>query len=214
MIRRLQATTGALFAVFVAAHLLNTWLAAAGPGAYAAVQRALSRIYQTPLVEWLMLVALLVHVGCAVVRWRTERRGPLPWRARLHRYAGIFLMIVIGGHVTAVRLLPGHYGFQPGFDGVAFSLDLLPGFFFPYYALLGLAGAYHALNGLAVAAARFGWRRRLPAAWLHAGAAAAGVLTVAALLAFGGVLFEIADPWQSDFARLYLRLVNPGQTDG
>lgn len=208
MTRKLQAASGMLFGLFVAAHLLNTWLAAAGPGPYAALQRTLSGVYQAPLLEWLILLAVLVHVGCAGVRWWSERRDRLPWRARLHRYCGVFLMVVIGGHVTAVRLLPGANGFQPGFEGVAFSLALLPAFFYPYYWLLGFAAAYHGLNGIALAATRLGWRWQLPTPWLCVGAAGAGALTLLALLGFGGVLFEIGDPWQSEFARLYQRLLN------
>jgi succinate dehydrogenase/fumarate reductase cytochrome b subunit len=207
MVRRIQAASGMLFAAFLAAHLLNTWLAVAGPGAYAALQRVLGFAYQAPVLEWLILGAVLVHAGCAVIRWRWESRGKLPWRARLHRYAGVFLMVFIAGHVTAVRLLPAAYGVRPGFEGVAFSLELLPAYFYPYYLLLGLAGAYHGLNGLTVAVRRLGGSLPLPARWLYAGAGAAGMLTLAALLGFGGVLFEVADPWQSDFARLYLRLV-------
>lgn len=211
MIRRVQALTGVIVAAFVAMHLLNTWLAPAGPGAYMALQRAFSAVYQARLLEWLVLGAILVHIGCAVVRWVTERRdapgAARPWRARQHRYAGVFLMLVIGGHVAAVRIVPGYFGIRPGFEGVAFSLELLPGVFYPYYWLLGVAGAYHALNGLAVAAARLGWRWRLPERWLYAGAATAGALTIAALLGFGGVLFDVGDPWQSDFAGLYRRFV-------
>jgi succinate dehydrogenase/fumarate reductase cytochrome b subunit len=208
MVRKVQAASGMIFAVFLAAHLVNTWVAVAGPGIYAAMQRTLSLGYQAPVLEWLILGSVLVHAGCAVIRWRRETRGKLPWRGRLHRYAGVFLLLVIGGHVTAVRLLPGYYGFQPGFEGVAFSLELLPGFFYPYYLLLGLAGAYHGLNGLILAAGRLGLRLQVPPRWVYAGAGAAAVLTVAALLAFGGVLFEVADPWQSDFARLYQRLLS------
>lgn len=211
MVRRIQALSGVVIATFVVMHLINTWLAPAGPGPYLALQQALSSVYQAPVVEWLVLGAIVAHIGCAVMRWieeRGTRRGPRPWRARLHRYSGIFLMVVIGGHVTAVRILPGYFGIRPGFDGIAFSLQLLPGFFYPYYWLLGVAGAYHALNGLTMAAGRLGWRWRLPGGWLFAGAATAGALTLAALLAFGGVLFDVGDPWQSDFAGLYRRLMD------
>lgn len=207
MVRKIQAASGLLFAVFLAAHLLNTWAAVAGPGAYAAVQRMLSFGYQAPVLEWLILGAVLVHASCAVIVWRREQRGRLPWRARLHRYAGVFLMVVIAGHVAAVRIVPAIYGIRPGFDGIAFSLTLLPAYFYPYYLLFGVAAAYHGLNGLLLAVRRFGGSWTLPPRWLYACAGAAGVLTLAALLGFGGVLFEVADPWQSDFAELYLRLI-------
>jgi succinate dehydrogenase/fumarate reductase cytochrome b subunit len=212
MVRRIQALSGVVVAAFVAVHLLNTWLAPAGPGAYLALQQGLSLVYQAPLLEWLVLGAIVVHIGCAVRRWFAERGAggdrSRTWRARLHSYFGVFLMIVIGGHVAAVRLLPGYFGIRPGFDGIAFSLELLPAVFYPYYWLLGVAGAYHALNGLALAAARLGWGWRLSAPRLFAGAATAGALTLLALLAFGGVLFEVGDPWQSDFAGLYRRFVD------
>lgn len=208
MVRKIQAASGMLFAAFLAAHLINTWVAVAGPGAYAALQRVLSFGYQAPVLEWLILAAVLVHAGCAVIRWRRESRGMRPWRTRLHRYAGIFMVVFIAGHVTAVRFLPAIFGIRPRFEGVAFSLELLPGYFYPYYLLLGLAGAYHGLNGLAIAAARLGRPVSLPRTWLYAGAGAAGVLTLVALLAFGGVLFDVADPWQSDFARLHQRLID------
>ena len=208
MVRNVQAASGMLFALFLAVHLLNTWAAVAGPRAYEGLQRVLAFVYQAPVLEWLILGAVLVHAGCAVVRWRTERRGKLPWRARLHRYAGIFLIVFIAGHVTAVRFLPAAFGIRTGFDGIAFSLEFLPGYFYPYYLLLGLAGAYHLMNGLLVAAGRLGFRVPVSARWVYAGAGAAGALTLAALLGFGGVLFEVADPWQSDFARLYLRFLD------
>ena len=206
MLKKIQAASGLLFAVFLIAHLINTWAALAGPGVYEGVQRILGFAYQSLLLEALILGAILTHVTTAILRWRRERRGKLPWRARLHRYSGIFLMLVIAGHVTAVRVLPAIYGIRPGFDGVAFSVAFFPAFFYPYYLLLGTAGAYHVLNGTAVAAARLGLSIPLPPRWLYAGAGAAAVLTGVALLGFGGMLFEVADPWQSDFARLYQRL--------
>lgn len=208
MVRTVQAASGMLFAAFLSVHLLNTWLAAAGSGMYTTVQALASTVYQAALLEWLILAAVVVHAGCAVLRWRRERRGPLPWRARLHRYSGIFLLLVIGGHVAAVRLVPGWFGIRPGFDGVAFSLAWLPGWFYPYYWLLGVAGAYHAANGLMLAGARLlGWR--VPGAgWVYGVAAGAALLTLAALLGFGGMLYDTSDPWQSAFARLYLRLID------
>lgn len=206
MLKKVQAAFGLLFATFLAAHLVNTWIAVAGPGAYNSLQGIVSVAYQALILEAVILGAVGVHIGCAVLRWRRERRGRLPWRARLHRYAGIFLMLAIAGHVTAVRILPAIYGTRPGFEGVAFSLAFFPGFFYPYYLLFGLAGAYHLLNGAVTAAGRLGWPVALPGRWIYAGAGVAGVLTATALLAFGGVLFEVADPWQSDFARLYRRL--------
>ncbi len=210
MVRKVQAMSGLLFSAFLVVHLLNTWLAAAGPETYDGVQRWISLVYQAPVLEWLILGAVLVHVGCAVVRWRSERRGRLPLRARLHRYAGVFLMIVIAGHVAAVRLIPATFGIRPGFEGVAFSLQFLPGYFYPYYLLLGLAGAYHGFNGFIVAAGRLGLQLRVAGRWSYAVAGGAAAFTLVALLAFGGMLFPVADATDSAFARLTMRIVGGG----
>ncbi|MFW6093072.1 MAG: hypothetical protein ACODAC_03790 [Pseudomonadota bacterium] len=210
MVRRIQAVSGLLFAAFLAAHLFNTWLAVLGPGAYDGAQRLLALVYQAPVLEWLVLGAVLVHVGCALVRWRRERRGTLPLRARLHRYAGVFLMVVIAGHVNAVRLVPAAFGIRPGFEGLAFTLQVLPGVFYPYYLVLGLTGAYHGVNGAMVALRRLGVALWLPGRWLYGMAGVAAALTLAALLGFGGALFPVADAGDSAYARMAARIFDGG----
>jgi succinate dehydrogenase/fumarate reductase cytochrome b subunit len=208
VLKKLQAATGLVFAVFVALHLLNTWLAALGPGAYNGVQAVLRGIYQFPPVEALLLAALAVHVVVGVMRMLREPRRVLSLRARLHRYAGFFLTLVIVGHILAVRGSSWFFDVYPGFAGLAFSVAAVPAYFYPYYFLLGVAGFYHAANGSSIAAARLGWSLRLSNRRLGMGTALAAVGMSAALLGFGGWLFEVADPWQSEFAVLVLELVD------
>jgi len=92
-----------LFAAFVAMHLVNTWLAALGPGLYDSVQGLLRNVYQFVPVEALLLGALLVHIVIGVARIVVEPGRVLTLRARAHRYAGFFLIVVVAGHVLAVR---------------------------------------------------------------------------------------------------------------
>ena len=65
----------------------------------------------------------------------------------LHRYAGFFLLVFIGGHIVAVRGASWFYDVYPGFEGLAFSIAAVPGYFYPYYFLLAVAGFYHGING-------------------------------------------------------------------
>ena len=96
---RAQAFSGVVFGIFLAAHLINTWLAAVGATYYDGFQSAARTVYQHPVLELIILVALGVHIAAAVVRWITEpkaragspgseRKGA---RRRWHRAAGIFL---------------------------------------------------------------------------------------------------------------------------
>ncbi len=218
MLKKLQAITGLIFATFVAVHLLNTWLAGLGPAAYDGVQVALRQVYQFVFVEVLILSALLVHVVVGIIRMVKEPTRTLTVRARVHRYAGFFLVLVIVGHILAVRGPSVFFDVYPGFAGLAFSIEFLPGFFYPYYLLLGMAGFYHALNGSGIALQRLrgrsggrigelGWRFVLPQRRLAIASSVAALVMVVSLLGFGGVWFDVGDVASGDFARLAKELL-------
>ena len=205
---RWQAGTGVLVAVFVLAHLINTWLAIAGPAAYDAVQRQLGAVYQYPLFEALLLAALYLHLGIGVLRVVRERGRSLSARARWHRRAGVFLAIVITGHILAVRGASWFADVWPRFDGIAFTMAYLPWVFIPYYFVLAMAGFYHAVNGLALGLPRLGLMPgRLTEVALGRMTAIAGVFTGLAIAAFAGVFFDVGDVLRSDFAELALGVI-------
>jgi succinate dehydrogenase/fumarate reductase cytochrome b subunit len=211
---RVQAASGAIFAVFALLHLLNQMVAALGPAAYDRVQRGLRRAYQAPVLELVLVIApLLVHVGAAVTRMLRRRirhqRPARDWPARLHRASGLFLLVFILGHVTATRGASLVYSVYPEFAGVAFTLQWVPAYFYPYYLLLGLAGFYHAIHGLRVALPVLGVR--LPAAALRRRAlvavvAVGSLLLVAGWLGFTGLWQDVSAARQSPYAQLLMRL--------
>ncbi len=208
MLKQIQAGSGALFAVFVALHLVNTWLAGLGPAAYDGVQSVLRSVYQFAPVEALLLAALAVHLVVGIMRIVTEPKRQLSTRARWHRYAGFFLALFIGGHILAVRGSSWFYDVYPGFEGLAFSVAAVPAYFYPYYFLLGTAGFYHALNGLSIALPRLGLSFRLPTSGLKVATLGAAALMTVSLLGFGGVLFDVGNPADSPFAKLALEIVD------
>ncbi len=158
-----QAASGALFALFLAAHLVNTMLAALGPATYDAAQGQLRAVYHAPPIEVALVgVPLLVHVIASV--WRVVRRrrlgqpAPQAVRTRLQRYSAVVLLVFIVGHVVATRGSSLIYDVWPGFDAIAFTMIWVPAYFIPYYTLFSVAALYHLVHGLSVALPRLGVR--------------------------------------------------------
>jgi succinate dehydrogenase/fumarate reductase cytochrome b subunit len=205
---RAQAVSGLLFSLFVVIHLANTALAVLGADLYDGFQSTARGIYQWPLLELALLSALLVHVVSGILRMHA-RRGTTarpPLRLRLHRYSAYYLALFVFGHAAATRLPALLADAPPFFAGVSFSMHLAPWLFYPYYGLLGIAGLYHAFYGIPAALGVLGVRaprvlRRGAGFWAPVGLGAALILT--ALLGFGGLLYEIEDPFHNDFARVY-----------
>ena len=125
---------------------------------------------------------------------------------RVQSWAGFFLLFVVFGHALATRGISFFYGVVPGFEGVSFSLWWVPAYFYPYYFLLFIAGLYHATMGISGLLKRRGFKQ---AARLPVVVSALGAIGVSlALLGFGGVLFEIDDPRDNDYARQYSELMD------
>ena len=216
---RIQAGSGLVFALFLGLHLANTLLAPLGPETYDGVQRWLRIAYQQPLIEFgFVLAPFLVHIASGVARARRRPKGKKGKKGkkgmkgksvRWQRRAGWFLAVVVVMHTIAVRGPSLLYGVWLGFEGVAYSLQWVPGYFYPYYLIFGLAAAYHGGAGLVRVFRLFvrrssGFRHR-SAVWRLVGRLlllACGLLLGLALLAFGGQIFAIEDPSTGDYARL------------
>jgi succinate dehydrogenase/fumarate reductase cytochrome b subunit len=211
---RAQSLSGVAFSLFLLLHLANQGVAALGADRYDQAQCALRRGYQSaPLELGLVLAPLLVHVTTAVMRLldRRRRRVPTPVSraSRLHRLSGIVLLVFFAGHVAATRGASLIYGVYPGFAGVAFTLRWVPAYFWPYYLVFGVAGAYHLVYGLGVALPILGVSAgrvlRRPAI-LAPAAVALGLCVAVGLLGFGGAFFPVGHPEDSAYARLLVRL--------
>ena len=205
---RIQALSGLGFAIFLSLHLANLMASAFGPGLYDAFQVRVRPLYQFPLFEvGVLLASLLVHIGAGITRLRRRPRsrnwGRLPLRTRLHRLSAYFLLAFVFGHMAATRLPSLIDGVDLGFAGLSLAMVKLPGFFYPYYTLLGLTGLYHGSYGAYLALRALGVKlpsiARLGArAWVPL--AAAALLVVLGVLSLGGVLYPIDDPRRSAFA--------------
>lgn len=209
---RLQAIGGALFTVFLVLHLSNTLLAPFGPEVYNNYQRVSRLFYQQPLLEIIFVLGPLVTHAIAGI-WlyilrKKWRRSPA-LRYRLQSWAGLFLLLVVFGHVIATRGISFWFDAFPEFEGISFSLWWVPSYFYPYYFLLFMAGLYHGTMGLSVLLKRGGYGQLAASKALPLLVTTLGAIGVSfALLGFGGVLFEIDDPRGNDYARQYSELLD------
>lgn len=210
---RVQAISGLVFLSFELVHLVNTTLGAAGEGAYDGYQRVARVAYQFPVIELVVLGALVVHVVVAVLRIierrRHEKPAHVPRRLMLHRLSGYFLMLVVFGHIVATRGPSVVRGVYPEFIGLNYSLTSMPYFFFPYYVLFALAGLYHGVNGALVALTalrvRVAERLRRGPVFL-VGLSVGALLLVLGVLSIGGVIFPVVTDPHHPFAQLIIEV--------
>ncbi len=164
----IQAISGAVFALFLVLHLITAMSGALGIASYDRTLSALRSVYRSNLLLEVGMIGIsgATHLICAV--WQMVRRRNVvalrgPWWMKLHRLSGYFLMVVIMGHVFATRIAPtlatGPTATHAAdFAFLAFATLAAPAFFWPYYLLLGMAGALHLSIGLHLASRMLGLR--------------------------------------------------------
>lgn len=210
-IRCAQRITGLMFLAFLLMHLVNTAAAIFGPAAYNDVQRLTRSVYQHPVYEPLLLFTpLVVHIGLGA--WRI-RNACAPSRTggmlrRLNRFVCLFLVAIVVGHVVATRGPSLVYGIYPGFEGVAFTFQWAPAYFYPYYALFAAAAIFHASFGLCTMLGSAAGSPRSRQFAVFAAPVAAWMVIVVALLALGGQLFTVDDASHTEFAKLLLEVLS------
>lgn len=186
MTRKLHLFTGMALLIFIVSHLAIHLFALAGPAAHNSALKAVQQSYRNPIVEPVLVAALLFQVALgirlALRRWREPNKSR--W-AKLQIASGLYLSYFIINH-TSAALYTRHFGhLETNFWWVSGPLlhPILKWFFHPYYTLAVLSVAAHIG---AVLHFRFGNER---AARLSL---AAGAFVVTAYLAsFGGWLFPV-----------------------
>jgi hypothetical protein len=195
MTLQLHRITAIILALFLASHLAVHLFALAGPDAHDAALTAIQWTYRHPVVEPLLLMALLFQIGLGLrLLWRRWREpGKSRW-AKLQLASGLYLTYFIINHSSAALITRSVGQLDTNFWWVSGPLlhPLLSWWFYPYYAFAVMAVTAHA-----GAALHFrGYDQ--PAKWV----AASGVPVVLAYwLSFGGWLF--ATPARADYRAFY-----------
>lgn len=152
-LKRLHYFSGLTIALFVGLHLFNHLWSLAGPAAHIDMMATLRVIYRHPVVETLLLAAVVVQVVSGL-RLRRKLRGQVAgFYPRLQLWSGLYLAFFLVAHVFAVMM--GRFVFQLdtnyyyGAAGMNFFPTML--FYIPYYSLacmafFGHVAAIHAMK--------------------------------------------------------------------
>lgn len=201
MTRKLHRLTGAFLLLFLVSHLTAHLFAIGGPQAHNNALKAVQWIYRNPVVEPLLVVALLAQImlgiRLAVRRWKDPDKG---FWGKAQIASGIYLGFFILIHTSAALLTRNIGGLETNFYWISGTLlhPITKWAFYPYYALTVIAAAAHIGS---IIHFRFG-RRRLAKASLAAGFIVAAIY----LLTFGGWLYPVnLDP---DYSAYYDNLLS------
>jgi succinate dehydrogenase/fumarate reductase cytochrome b subunit len=137
--------TAAVLALFVTAHLINHLVGLGGIAAHQAFMNAARLVYRSPLVEPLLLTAVLVQIATGIAQVRAgwgKRHGV--W-ARLQTISGLYLAFFLANHTFWVLVARIGYGLDSNFYLAATFLTIspLPLLFAPYYVAGVLAVFVH-----------------------------------------------------------------------
>lgn len=174
--------SGLLLAVFILAHLANHLAVLGGIPAHLALMATLRAVYRQPVVEAILLLAVLVQAGTGLRQAAQLRRLALEPAARVQLWTGLYLAFFLLVHTGAVLTGRGYFGLDTTVYFAAAGLNTWPFslFFVPYYllavgAVFGHLAAVHVRKG----AAAFGARAARRQAWVLAGlGAVVGLLIV------------------------------------
>ncbi|GGY40048.1 hypothetical protein [Pseudoduganella albidiflava] len=148
-LQALHRCSGLLLAAFVCIHLVNHALLAIDAASAFAFMDVFRRIYRQPLVEALLLAAVLAQLatGPMLARRRTTSAGRAGLLAAASGYYLLFFLLV---HVAAVLWGRLGLGLDTDISFAAAGLQAWPSiaFFLPYYFLAVAAFCLHAGLGI------------------------------------------------------------------
>lgn len=195
-----------LLCLFVPMHLLGHLAGLGGQDAFDRVQALLRPLYRNPVVEPLLIVALLAQAVLGL--WLIWQRGRKGWRPGLMRWqslSGLIVALFVLQHIPAMLAARHLAGLDTTYWWPASVASTLPFalYFWPYY-LLGVAGfCLHLGIGFGMALRRRG--RATAAAWAIRGGAVLGLaLGIGILAGISGILHPVTLPaeWQGYLAAL------------
>jgi succinate dehydrogenase/fumarate reductase cytochrome b subunit len=143
--KKIHYWSGILITVFVVFHLLNHAVSLFGADSHIAWMNSFRIVYRHPIVEILLLLAVLVQIISGIQLFRRTRDTAKGFWAKLQRWSGGYLAMFFLIHLSAV--LGGRYvlnldtNFYFGVAGLNTFPFLL--FFVPYYGLAIIAFFAH-----------------------------------------------------------------------
>jgi succinate dehydrogenase/fumarate reductase cytochrome b subunit len=136
-VRITHRISAAVLATFLAVHLFNHVVGLWGVGAHIAFMEKARLAYRSPILEPLLMAAVLVQIATGVEQVRAgwgTRRGFWP---RMQVISGLYLAFFLANHTFWVFVARLGYGLDSNFYLAAafLTIEPLPILFAPYYAL-------------------------------------------------------------------------------
>lgn len=206
-VKTLHQRLSILLCLFIPLHLVGHLAALGGQVWFDRVQAMLRPVYRNPVVEPILLTAVLVQalLGLALL-WNRGRRGWRPGLTRWQSLSGLILSLFILQHIPAMLAARHGAGLDTTFWWPASVASTWPFaiYFWPYYALGVAAFGMHLGIGLSFLLRRRG--KAAAAVWaIRLGALGGVALGLAILAGISGVLHPVALPpeWRAYLAALW-----------
>jgi succinate dehydrogenase/fumarate reductase cytochrome b subunit len=190
-VRIVHRLTAAVLGLFVTAHLLNHLVGLGGVAAHQAFMNTARLAYRSPLVEPLLLTAVLVQTASGIAQVRAGwGQRPGVW-ARIQAISGLYLAFFLVNHTFWVLVARIGYDLDSNFYLAATFLTIspLPLLFAPYY----VAGVFAVFVHVACAV-HFRARGAIGASLARVLIAAGAVIAPGIVAIFMGAFYEIRLP--------------------
>jgi succinate dehydrogenase/fumarate reductase cytochrome b subunit len=102
LLRRVHRLSAVILGIYALPHLTNHLLARSGPQRHSAIMAVLRQAYRQPLVEAILLAAVLAQVVTGSLQLRASRGQKVGWFVQLQRWAGLVLAVFLCQHVSAI----------------------------------------------------------------------------------------------------------------
>lgn len=134
--------SGLTLSVFIGFHLFNQLTALMGADAHIAVMQGLRAVYRHPVVETILLAAVVFQITTGLLMIFKQQRSTVAEKIQV--YSGLYLSFFLLVHVGAV-LYGRSLGLNTNFYFAAAGLNVYPAtfFFIPYYLLAVCAVSLH-----------------------------------------------------------------------
>lgn len=195
LLRQVHRFSAIVLGAYAIPHVFSHLFALDSAERHIAVMNAFRQVYRHPLVEALLLAAVLTQIVTGSLQlWQLRRQKVAPF-TRLQRWAGLILALFLAQHVSAVLMGRVLEGLDTNFYFAARVVLQWPHalYFAPYYVAGVGALAFHLGAALRPAVARrFGRQRADQSAGVVSGiGVVVGLLIVAAMM---GLLYPIQLP--------------------
>jgi succinate dehydrogenase/fumarate reductase cytochrome b subunit len=194
-LRQVHRISAVIVGLFALVHIGNHLLALFGPELHIHGMEVLRLGYRQPLVEGILLLAVLVQIVTGGLQLWAGRGQRFSRFMRLQRWAGLVLALFLLQHLSAIIYGRFVQHVDTDFFFAAAVLVRFPRvlYFAPYY-LLGVTALFvHlAIAARPLVARRFGRPAADRSAWVLIGLG--GAIGLAILVAFTGLLYPIQLP--------------------